>query len=128
MRFDLKSPCKNCPFRSDGTGIQFACRERAEDIEESAYRWGFPCHRTATLVEDSPYEERDGYHFGEDTQYCIGHAIFELHNGCQTPWPGIGNDEDLVSRLLDQVDMTAPVFQSREAFLDAHTTPSRRGA
>lgn len=34
MRFDLKTPCKNCPFRTDDTAIRFSCRERAEEIEE----------------------------------------------------------------------------------------------
>lgn len=119
MRFDLKRPCKNCPFRSDETGIRFACRERAEDIEESAYRSGFPCHLSADLIEDSPLDEMNGYVFGEETQYCAGHIIFELKSGMGLPWPGIDNDDELADRLSAQVDFDAPVFETVEDFVNA---------
>lgn len=77
MRFDLKTPCKNCPFRSDATAIRFACRERAQEIEESAYRNGFPCHLSAVDTSDED-EENGGYTFGENTQHCAGYIIMQL--------------------------------------------------
>ena len=120
MKYDLRRPCKNCPFRSDETRITFASRERAAEIEESAYRNGFPCHLSAELQMIGPDEE--GYVAGDDTQYCAGHAIFEIQaGGFGSPWPGIDNDEELYDRLAARVDLSAPVFRSVEDFLDANT-------
>lgn len=126
MRFDLKTPCKNCPFRSDGTAIRFACRERAEEIEESAYRQGFPCHLSAELIEDddTPDGMSGGFVEGENTQHCVGYIIMQINDaGGGSPWPGIENDDDLLEQLETQVDFNAPVFLSIEEYLDANTTP-----
>lgn len=117
MRFDLKTPCKHCPFRTDETAIRFACRERAEEIEESAYRNGFPCHLSAVLIEDDEYGE-DGFVAGENTQHCVGYIIMQLKSG-ETGWPGIGNDEDLAERLAQNVDWMSPVFESSAEFFEA---------
>ena len=114
-RFDLKEPCRHCPFRSDETGIRFACRERAEEIEESAYRYGFPCHMSAMELEDemSPTGE-GGLVFGEKTQYCAGHIIFQCLADTGSAWPGIDNDDALLERLERQVNLDAPVFGAHE--------------
>lgn len=120
MEYDLKTPCKNCPFRTDETRITFQCRERAEEIEEQAYRLGFPCHLSAVCIED-PFGE-EGFHPGENTQHCIGAIIMYIKSG-EDCWPGIDNDEDLVVRLWDQIDLNAPVFESPDDFLDANTYP-----
>ena len=34
MRFDLRAPCKNCPFRTDATAIRFTGRELWGDSAE----------------------------------------------------------------------------------------------
>ena len=116
MHFDLKTPCKNCPFRTDDTGIRFACKERAEEIAEQAYRNGFPCHLSAVLMT-SGYEE-EGYFPGENTQHCAG-AIMMFMKDQNDTWPGVDNDEELVERLWDQMDWDAPVFESEEDFIQA---------
>jgi hypothetical protein len=121
MRFDLKTPCKNCPFRTDETAIRFQCRERAEEIEELAYRRGFPCHLSADIDEDAGYEfARDG-----KTQHCAGALLMYLHEG-ESSTPGTGNNEDLFERLAERMDFHAPVFQSIDDFLDANTTARDR--
>ena len=121
-RYDMVRPCANCPFRTDETAIRFADRERAEEIEESAYRYGFPCHTTGEYIEDDDgYGEQDGFHFGEAGQHCIGYIIMCFQNGYDT-WPGIGNDEELANRLQQQVDWKAPVFDNIEAFLEANSS------
>src|SRR5271157_953380 len=122
MRFDLKTPCRNCPFRSDETGIRFSCRERAQEIEESAYRNGFPCHLSAVEVEyvctwDG---ESGGFVAVESTQHCVGYIILQLKDGGGSTWPGIGNDEDLLARLESQVDLDAPVFADVDEYLAAN--------
>jgi hypothetical protein len=123
MRFDLKTPCKNCPFRSDETAIRFACRERAEEIEESAYRNGFPCHLSADSIEDEDTRdgESGGFVPGENTQHCVGYIILQIKASCGgSSWPGIDNDEALLDRLEAQVDLDAPVFDSVEDYLAAN--------
>lgn len=126
MRYDLKTPCKNCPFRSDETAIRFACRERAEEIEESAYRNGFPCHLSADCFEDedSLDGESGGYVPGPNTQHCVGYIILRLKEDGGGAWPGIDNDDDLAEQLSCQVDLNAPVFDSGEEFLAANEVPT----
>lgn len=89
MRFNLRKPCKNCPFSKASTRITFSCEERAEEIEEHAYRQGFPCHLSATLDEDA---EDAGYEFGPNTQHCAGAIGMFLNEGYDS-WPGTGNRE-----------------------------------
>jgi len=119
MRFDLKTPCKNCPFRTDETAIRFQCEERAREIEEQAYRRGFPCHLSADYFEaEDEYSEESGYVFGKTTQHCAGAIIMYLKSSLG-PWPGIDNDEDLHEKLEAQMDMMAPVFDSEGEFIEA---------
>ena len=122
-RYDMTKPCLHCPFRNDGTAIRFAARERAADIEESAYRNGFPCHSSAEYVEhEFGNGEFDGYHFDDNTQHCAGYIIMMMKSNCDV-WPGIENDENLSQWLQDRIDWQAPVFNDTEEFLDANTPP-----
>ena len=121
MRFDLKEPCKHCPFRTDETRITRG-RERAEEIEERAYRHGFPCHVSAEC-EENPLTGEETFVFGEQTQHCAGYLLMQLQDGGGTPWPGIGNDEELAGRLAEQLDWDAPVFENVEQFLEANSEP-----
>ena len=117
MRFDLAKPCKNCPFGIAKTRIRFSCAERAEEIEETAYRNGFPCHLSAVLDEDN--DEDGGYEFGPNTQHCAGAAITFLNGGYDT-WPGIDNKElkeKVVARLMANSRMA---FDSSEEFIEAN--------
>ena len=116
--FDMTGPCKHCPFRNDATRLTFACAERAREIEESAYRNGFPCHSSADLIENTDFED-GGYVFGDKTQHCAGYIIMKLNEGLGE-WPGIDNDEELHARLEGQMDLSAPVFQDTEEFLEAN--------
>ena len=115
-KFRLKRPCLHCPFRTDETRLQFATRERAEEIEESAYRRGFPCHETAEVVGDDT-----GYYMGQDSQHCAGYSIMRLNETDGQPWPGIDNDEDISMALCDQLDFDAPVFMTTDDFLEANS-------
>ena len=119
IRFDLKTPCKNCPFRNDSTRIVFACLDRAMEIEEGAYRSGFPCHLSAVHEEETEFRP-GGFVFSEGTQ-----ALWPDTSSCNSrwgwgEWPGIDNDEDLYERLCEQVDWDAPVFDSAEDFFEAN--------
>lgn len=117
MRHDLKTPCKNCPFANRPERIVFRGRERAEEIEESAYRRGFPCHRSAVLQEDDN-GETDGYVPGPQTQHCAGAIGMFLNSGYEA-WPGVGNDEP----PGDYGPAQRVAFGSVEAFIDANADP-----
>jgi hypothetical protein len=97
-RLKLKRPCLNCPFSRHPERITFSCRERAKEIEELAYRQGFPCHLSATLDED---DEDAGYEFGPKTQHCAGSIMLRINEGT-TEWPALDNEE-LPDEYLDQV-------------------------
>lgn len=116
--YQLKRPCKNCPFAPTKTRITFSCKERAEEISESAYRNGFPCHLSARHIEDD--EGEGGFVFGENTQHCVGAIMMFLADG-NDGWPGIFNDDDLAERLRDHVDWKAPHYDSEQDFIDANT-------
>jgi hypothetical protein len=118
MKFDLKQPCKNCPFGIAPTRIIFSCRERAEEIEELAYRRGFPCHLSATLAEDA---EDAGFEFGPETQHCAGAAAMFLNAGYDT-WPGIGNSERIANRIASRMGDAglAMAFENDEEFFAAN--------
>lgn len=117
--YQLKRPCKNCPFAPTKTRIKFSCRERAEEISESAYRNGFPCHLSASLIEDDD-GDNSGYVFGSNTQHCVGAIMMFLKDNNECGWPGIYNDEDLASRLWGHVDWTAPHYETETDFIEAN--------
>ena len=120
MRLDLKQPCKNCPFGVADTRIRFSCEERAEEIAESAYRNGFPCHLSAEFYEDESGDgELSGYYPGRDTQHCIGSVMMFLNSGYDT-WPGIGNRE-LPDIVLDRIrPALSMAWDSEDDFIAAN--------
>lgn len=48
--FDLKKPCKNCPFRVSQGGLFGLCKERILEITTST---AFQCHKTS---EEKPQQ------------------------------------------------------------------------
>ena len=116
MRFDLKNPCKNCPFMNTKHSIKFSCRERAEEIEEQAYRNGFPCHLSAINTSDD--DEDGGFVFGENTQHCAGALIVFLKDGYDGNVPFEQLDEDEQDRIKERLNWNAPTYESVEHFLD----------
>lgn len=118
MKLQLRKPCKNCPFADTPHRIRFRCRERAEEIEESAYRHGFPCHLSAVLDEDEDGDgENDGYRPGPNTQHCVGAIGMFLNDGYDTT-PGLDNRE----LRADYSRAQAAAFHSIEDFLAANET------
>jgi len=122
LRYDLKKPCKNCPFAPTETRIRFSCKERAEEIEESAYRHGFPCHLSAEHREG---EFDDGFIAGENTQLCMGAAMMYLASG-QTSWPGIDNNEEIADKIAGNADWNAPHYDNEDAFIAGAVEPRTR--
>lgn len=120
MKYDLKTPCKNCPFRTDETAIRFACGERAENIAEQAYRSGFPCHLSAEFYEDEIGDgENSGYYAGDNSQHCAGALIMFINDG-HISTPGTDNNEALFTRIMNRLDFNSPVFKTEQAFIEAN--------
>lgn len=118
--YQLKRPCKNCPFAPTETRITFSNEERAEEIAESAYRQGFPCHLSAVNIEDDSGDGNGGYVFGANTQHCVGAIMMFLSDGNDDGWPGIFNDEELAERLSRYVDWTAPYYETEQDFIETN--------
>lgn len=122
MRFDLKRPCELCPFANTDRRITFACRERAEEIENACYRQGFVCHKHSEHVEDTEYEQ-GGFVFRNDgsSQHCWGAiAMYVKNGGSCVPWENMSKEEQ--DRWWNRADMKAmaTVFDGEEEFLEAN--------
>lgn len=119
MKFDLKTPCRNCPFRTDETRITFRCRSRAEEIEEIAYRQGFVCHLSADECETPDGESY--FDFGENSQHCAGALIMYLNEtGGSGNVPFEQLDQEEQDAISERIDWTAPVFETGEDFINAN--------
>ena len=113
MNYDLKAPCKHCPFRYDIPG--FLREERAEEIARDVLRGtgSFPCRKTLD------YDSDDGEGRETDkTQMCAGALIFAEH--CEQ-W---GQMMRIVSSLqlldLNALKMDSPVFTCEEDMISHH--------
>ena len=117
MKWDLLRPCDHCPFnRGSSTRITFRNRDRAEEIEEIAYRQGFVCHEHATSFESADGEE-EYFDFGEDgEQHCAGALIMYLQSGGgNVPFEYL--DEAEQERIQNRVDWQADVFENETEFV-----------
>lgn len=76
MNFDLKRPCKDCPFIV-GTSMTLD-RGRMPEIVDSLRSDlnVFPCHKTANSSRDD--SDEDGYTYGGSEQACMGALAYTL--------------------------------------------------
>jgi len=125
MRFDLKKPCKNCPFADTPDRITFTCRERAAEIENLTYRQGLVCHEHAEYVEETEFSD-GGFGFRSDgsSQHCWGAiAMYVRNDGSNVPWEiAINADPNLEKQWWKRADRKAltTVFDDYEAFINAN--------
>ena len=127
--FKVTQPCRNCPFRTDANRILFRDRARAEEIDEHAYREGFPCHETAETHND-PLTGMESLLFGSQSSHCAGYLVMRLKSegGGGAPWPGIGNNTELSEALSKHLGnwLDLDIFESEEEFFQAHETAAER--
>jgi hypothetical protein len=123
VKWDLLRPCAACPFnRGSSTRITFRNRDRAEEIEELAYREGFVCHEHAELVETVDYEGDVEEHYADrkdgSGQHCAGALIMYLRShGGNIPFEWL--DEDEQDRIENRLDPQADVFDDETEFVCA---------
>ena len=115
VKFDMRAPCKDCPFRSDRPGYLTAGR-----VQEIIYgmilrQATFSCHKTNEFDDGGTRETKD-------TQHCAGALIFleRLNRPNQMMrWM-----ERLGAYDRTKLDMDAPVFRTPAQMKNAQ--PKRR--
>jgi len=119
-RFDLKGPCKNCPFRKDEHGIRFYDQTRAIEIYFTVLRHGFPCHKSAT--DEQPWDDGDssGYVFAKDgsTQFCGGALQMLVNEGHR--WTDTVS-EDALNAFRERSDGKVECFSGLAEMVQANT-------
>lgn len=116
-RFRLKSPCRDCPFRSDVTPFLRAGRVK-EILDDIILRGDnhFHCHKT---IEYGENDNGDETHGKERSQVCAGAMIMQERAGRPSVLARLG-------RLFGAYDpaklnMNAPVYETPQAMIAAHT-------
>lgn len=122
MKFNLKKPCADCPFRTDIT--PFLTPRRATEIADALLIQDatFACHKTVNYQDDEDGEEYDdSFHTpSADEEHCAGAMIFlELQNRANQL---MRISERLGFYKASKLDMTAPVYRSKQAFVRAQRT------
>lgn len=111
MKFNLKKPCANCPFRNDIPKQQgWLGEDRAQGIVDSIIdlQQSFPCHKTTDL---------DGERSGKE-QHCAGALIMLEH--IERPNQMMRISERLGMYDRTQLEMDAPVFDDPVDFVAWH--------
>lgn len=113
MKYTLKQPCENCPFRPDSMKGWLG-EERAEQIITSLTEQGqtFSCHKTNQFDDDTGEACQEG-------QHCAGALI--LLEKLEQPNQMMRIAERLGMYDRTKLDMEAPVFDEPEDFIEHHT-------
>jgi len=125
MRFDLKGPCPNCPFRSDKRG--YLRPARVEEICVGLFdERTFSCHKTVAYSEDDegPDDEgEDGLHrvLSPGEQMCGGARVFLRKQGRVIQLEQISGR--LIPGPVTEPDMSAPVFDTTRQMVQAQEQP-----
>ncbi len=116
MKFDLKRPCKDCPFLE---GKDYLTRARAAEIARGITdgQATFSCHKLNSF-EDNEYTGETDVVEGENAQHCAGALI--LLERIERP--------NQLMRIMERIgvydrrklDMDAPVYETPEAFIRGH--------
>lgn len=116
MRFDLKQPCADCPFRKDCIRGWLG-QVRAEEITDAllaAPGKTFACHKTTSFSEEGEHEQHS------DEQHCAGALL--LVEAVGFPNQMLQLAERLGARDPQRLDADAArlVFEDRESFIAHH--------
>jgi hypothetical protein len=109
MKYELTSPCGNCPFRHNVKPYLRA--ERVEEIRDGLVRGEFPCHKTTVDTGDGNKRET------EHSQHCAGALILKESLGESSQMMRICERLGMYDRT--KLNMEAPVFSSWEDMIEA---------
>jgi len=78
VKYDLKKPCPECPFREEGGNPVRLRLGRVIEIHNTVANWhggSFPCHKTVTYDDDGTHVRN------ENEQHCAGAIAYALKVG-----------------------------------------------
>lgn len=114
MKYSLKTPCDNCPFRTDVK--PYVHPRRAAGIVGNA----FACHKTTTHDYAGEHVET------EKEQHCAGSLIFHEH--LDRPHQMMRIMERIGQYDRSKLDMAAPVYRDLEDLLSAYEAAEKEQA
>jgi hypothetical protein len=113
MEYTLTKPCGDmCPFRTDCLEGWLG-EDRATEIADSLVRSEFPCHKTTEFDEDG-----DSINSKKE-KHCAG-ALIMLEK-MEQPSQMMRICERLGMYDASKLDMSQPIFNSTEEFIEHHT-------
>lgn len=120
MKFTLKTPCKECPFRRT---MGYLSPERAREIAENAAtgNFSFSCHKTLSgqrVPPENHLGETVTYRPGEQDLWCAGALILGEKAGRRNRMQQIAERLGLLKP--DELDMEADVYDTVEEMVKGH--------
>lgn len=114
MKFDLKRPCNQCPFRTDKA--PFISHARAKEIADGMVKHGasFACHKTLGHDDDGDTYTKS------DSQFCAGAIIMLEKSGQAGNVAMIRGAERFGLYKHSEMEMDSPVFDSPRDFVKHH--------
>lgn len=111
MKFDMKTPCPHCPFRTDIR--PYLTRDRAQEIADglTRHQQTFSCHETTEHDDDGEAIIRD------DEQHCAGAMI--MLEAMNRPNQMMRIAERFGSYDRRKLSKNPPVFQHVREFIAA---------
>lgn len=126
MRFKLRKPCKDCPFRNDIR--PFIHPERAAEIARGVLEEDltFTCHKTIsgenTDEDEYAYEEDPtaevSYVPGPQDQMCAGALVLIQKTGSSNQMVQLAERFGMWDP--SKLDMDSPVYESARDMVEAH--------
>ncbi len=113
MRFDLRSPCSDCPFRTDAPmheGIIAEIHNKLTAMDDAAL--AHSCHQTDPRADCAP-EKRVPK--GSPVQHCAGALIMQRKMGDPQLLAAMAEAKGLFKP--ERLNMEAPVFSSKKKML-----------
>lgn len=124
MRYRLKTPCANCPYRKQQLGKYqiILGKERAEGLVRDVLKHGgtFACHKTTNFDGDYDGEDDTGYQYTDKESQCAGAGIMQIKTNRPSAWMQISERMGWDMGVKD-LDLDADVFESDEAFIEFHS-------
>lgn len=125
MNFNLKRPCKNCPYRKDCLPGWLG-RARADELAADVILGDktFACHKTVNYAKWDEQEDPDEYQHDGTEQFCAGALILEK----KANWGG--NFSIRLGRMFggfqyENLKGEDLIFDSVAAFIEHHSNSCR---
>lgn len=126
--FNLKRPCKDCPFRTDLPEHTkgWLGEQRASEIIHSVLRMGmsFPCHKTTSGARDTDDEGNlTPYVYDRSTKQCAGAAILQIKTGNTSAYMQVAERLGWTKEIeaMKSLELDSPVFATGDDFISYHS-------